>query len=242
MVYVGWHDWHGWRAAESRAIKWIAVQCCSWALQRVKVQFMHADVILKRKFTPLQSRSCSYFIPLKRAFFCHWKPMAACQPLHVFATQQQFLWTSSSRCCQFFTFLSFYCLCLHGSLHVCSACRREGQRGRGRVRRGSASQLHNMGDLQSPILWPFGLVGSSTSWLESNCLFPFSFFFILFWSDFFKKKIGLSHNDAWGLEISTTIQRNLNYICVCAYVHVCNGMWALAVEKQLLKWLIRQMA
>lgn len=105
---------------------------------------------LKRNFTPFQARSFSYFIPLKRTFFCYWKPMAEFQPLHIFTTQQQFQWTSSSRCCQFFTFLSFYCLCLHGSLHVCGACRREGQSGRRRAQRGSASQLHNMGDLQSP--------------------------------------------------------------------------------------------
>lgn len=63
---------------------------------------------LKRKFTPLQACSCSYFIPLRRTFFCHWKPMAEFQPLHVFTTQQRFLWTSSSRCCQFFTFVSFH--------------------------------------------------------------------------------------------------------------------------------------
>lgn len=114
------------------------------------MQSTHADVILKRKFTPLQAHSCSYFIPLKRTFFCPWKPVAECQPLHVFTTQQQFLWTSSSRCYQFFTFLSFSCLCLHGSLRVCRACRGEGQRGRRRARGGSASQLHHMGDLQSP--------------------------------------------------------------------------------------------
>lgn len=106
----------------------------------------------EEEFAPLQARSCSYFIPLKRTFFCRWKPVTEYQPWHVFITQQQFLWTSSSRCCQFFTFLSFYCLCLHGSLHVCGACRREGQRGRGRAWRGSASQLHNMGNLQSPSL------------------------------------------------------------------------------------------
>lgn len=118
--------------------------------EHYKEQPMHADVILKRKFPPLQARSYSYFIPLKRTFSCHWKPVAECQPLHIFTIQQQFLWTSSSRCCQFSTFLSFSCLCLHGSLRVCSACRREGQSGRRRARRGSASQLHNMGDLQSP--------------------------------------------------------------------------------------------
>lgn len=49
---IGWHDWHGWRAAESRAIKWIAVQCCSWALQRVKVQSTHAEEIHWRGNSP----------------------------------------------------------------------------------------------------------------------------------------------------------------------------------------------
>lgn len=34
--------------------------------------------------------------------------MAEFQPLHVFTTQQRFLWTASSRCCQFFTFVSFH--------------------------------------------------------------------------------------------------------------------------------------
>lgn len=146
---VGWSDWHGWRAADSSVIKCIAVQCCSWALQRLKsVYSCRHDT--EEEIHPTPNTFLLLFYPLKMTFFFHWKPMAECQPLHIFTIQRQFRWTSFSRCCQFFTFLSFYSLCLHGSLRVCGACRREGQSGRRRARRGLASQLHDMGDLQLP--------------------------------------------------------------------------------------------
>lgn len=126
----------------------IPVQLSVLLYSIVPVQSTHADVILKRKFTVLQTHSYSYFITSK-GLPSSTGSLLLNAILCTSTIQQQFLWTFFSRCCQFFTFLSFCSLCLHGSLRVCGACRREGQSGRRRSRRDLVSQLHNMGDLQS---------------------------------------------------------------------------------------------
>lgn len=51
-------------------------------------QSTHADMTLKKKFTLVQTHSYTY--PLKRTFSFHRKPMAHCQPLHVFTMRQSF--------------------------------------------------------------------------------------------------------------------------------------------------------
>lgn len=178
--------------------------------------------------------------------------MTECQPLHIFTIQQQFLWTSFSRCCQFFTFLSLCSLCLHGSLHVCGACRREGQSGRRRAHRGFTSQFHNTGDLQSPNpviltrcsdpspLQAAAQADQHQTWLS---FFLFSFLYL---SNFFFKNTRLRSELIIGMcgawKLHTIVQRDHNCICVCVSVHMCNGECALTAKKQLLKWLIRQIA
>lgn len=146
---AGWRDWHGWSVADSSGMKCAAVWCCSRALPRLTCR-MHMQMWCRRGNSPhskhvLLSLRMDFFLPLGA---CGWMPAS-----RIFTTQRQFLWTSFSRCCQLFTFLSFYSLCLHGSLHVCGACRREGQSGRRRPRKGSSSQLCDMGNLQSSTPW-----------------------------------------------------------------------------------------
>lgn len=222
------------------------------SITKIKLQSTHADMILKRKFTLVRAHSYSCFIPSKElssstgslwlnASLCTSSPFSSSFSGHPLADA-----VNSS---------PFFHSAPSAFMDHCMFVVRVEEKGRvaeGELVEASLPSSTTRVIFSHPTPWSSHVALTLHPCRQQHKLtsikpgFLFFFFSFLYLSNFFFKNTRLRSELIIGMcgawKLHTIVQRDHNCICVCVSIHMCNGDCALIAKKQLLKWLIRQIA